>query len=331
MTASPSNAAASADTRPVIPVTLLTGFLGAGKTTLVNRLLTQAHGLRLGVIVNEFGELGIDGALIAPGAGEVIELANGCVCCATRGDLFLALDEMLSRATQLDGILVETSGLANPVPVIDDLEHYRAAKEIRLDSVITVIDADNFDRNLDNAEAAYEQITCGDLLLINKTDLVSPEVVGLIEQGLKKLNPTARRVPCVNCDVPLPMLLGGPVRLMAQGKTEADGSTGDKEHQQHDHHHEHGEFDSTALQVDRPLDAERFAGWLDRLPDTIFRVKGFVRFINTDGEWVVHAVGGRRSIEPSRGAVRTQGALLVVIGRGALPAGLLDSLRACVA
>jgi G3E family GTPase len=326
-----ANVTAAVEPRPAIPVTLLTGFLGAGKTTLINRLLTQAHGLRLGVIVNEFGELGIDGALIAPEAGQVIELANGCVCCATRGDLFPALDEMLSSATQLDGILIETSGLANPAPVIHDLENYRASIDIRLDSVITVIDADNFDRNLDNAEVAYEQITCGDLLLVNKIDLVTPEVKALIEQGLGRLNPAARMVFCTNCDVPLPLLLGGPTRLIMRERGEPSGPITGHEHDGHGQQHKHDDFNSAVLRLDGPLDPKRFSGWLDRLPATVFRVKGFVRFADSPEELIVHAVGSRRKIEPSTGGVHTTGALLVVICRGVLPGDLSESLRACAA
>src|SRR5689334_9407657 len=117
-----------------VPVVLLTGFLGSGKTTLVNRILTQAHGRRIGVLVNEFGELGIDGALIAASDGPVVELANGCVCCATRGDLFASLDSLMEGSRELDAILVETSGLANPGPVIADLEHYQQARPARFDS-----------------------------------------------------------------------------------------------------------------------------------------------------------------------------------------------------
>ena len=152
------------DEPATIPVTLLTGFLGAGKTTLVNHLLTECHGRRLAVIVNEFGELGIDGALIAGAAGSVIELANGCICCATQGDLRRALQEVVSTREGLDGVLIETSGLADPGPVIRDLESIRFAQEIRLDGVVTVLDAENFDRNLDSAEAAFQQITYGDVL-----------------------------------------------------------------------------------------------------------------------------------------------------------------------
>jgi G3E family GTPase len=306
-------------------VTLLTGFLGSGKTTLVNRLLTQAHGRRLGVIVNEFGQLGIDGALIARSAGPVIELANGCVCCATRGDLFATLNEVMAGPQKLDGILIETSGLANPGPVIDDLEQYQLTQPIRFDSVVTVIDAENFDRNLDAAEAAFEQITLGDLLLVNKTDLVSVEIGGLIEKGLRKLNPAARVLHCVECEVPLDTLLG------VERQAGHEAPHGHSHAHDHDHHHTHSDFDSIVARCERPLDPVRFTAWLDGLPSTIFRVKGFVRLAGSDDEVIVHVVGKRKSIEPASGPGRTEGATLVLIGRALASQELQAGLSACAA
>jgi len=323
-----------------VPVVLLTGFLGSGKTTLVNRILTQAHGRRIGVLVNEFGELGIDGALIAASDGPVVELANGCVCCATRGDLFASLDSLMSGSRALDAILVETSGLANPGPVIADLEHYQQARPARFDSVVTVIDADHFDRNLDNAEVAFEQITLADLLLVNKADLVSAETLGLIEQGLRKLNTRAPVVRCVRADVPLEVLLdvGRTASLAPGDRGRPDGQGHDHDHD-HDHphgagdaaRHGHEDFVSFGLQCGRPLDFERFSAWIDALPDGAFRVKGFVRFHGAATPDVVHVVGRRRTTEPAPPDVQVEGARLVVIGRDLAAAPLQAGLASCQA
>jgi tripartite-type tricarboxylate transporter receptor subunit TctC/G3E family GTPase len=300
-----------------LPITVLTGFLGAGKTTLVNRLLAGSHGRRFGVIVNEFGALGIDGALINGAIGPVVELANGCICCATRGDLAGALSEMLSAAPDLDGLLVETSGLADPYPVLEDLDALCFDRDIRLDGVVTVIDAENFDRNLGLADAAFRQIACADVLLINKADLVASDVPERIEQGLRQINDRAAVVFCVACDVPFEVALG-PQRTATAAP--APGV------------HRHADFQSASLRTDRPLDAERFAAWLDALPVTVVRAKGFVRFAGVSAPAVVHLVGARRSIEPVlRLSVETAGAALVVIGRGLAAAELQDSLDRCVA
>jgi G3E family GTPase len=315
----------------LVPVTLLTGFLGSGKTTLVNRLLTQTHGKRLAVIVNEFGELGIDGALIKSNSGTVIELANGCVCCATRGDLFASLDSLMDTSADLDGILIETSGLANPYPVIDDLERYQQGRPIRFDSVVTVVDADNFDRNLDNAEVAYEQITLGDLLLVNKSDLVSGDTLDLIETGLRKLNTRAPVVRCVLCDVLLELVM----EIDRTGSSVA-AAAHDAHHHDHDHSsarghgHGHEGFDSFILRCERPLDVAAFNAWIDALPARAFRVKGFVRFEGAADATIVHVVGDRKTLEPAQAPIQTPGATLVVIGRhldgGALAAGLRECM-----
>lgn len=181
---------------PAIPVSVISGFLGAGKTTLVNHILSGSHGRLIGVLVNEFGEIGIDGKLITGAAVPVVELPNGCMCCATQGDSRRALDALISSAS-LDAIVVETSGLADPGPIANDIETLRFARDLYLDGVVTVIDAVNFDDNLEQAEVAYNQIANCDLFLINKVDLVGDHAVTMIENGLERLNPDARTLRCV--------------------------------------------------------------------------------------------------------------------------------------
>jgi peptide/nickel transport system ATP-binding protein len=349
----------------LIPIIVLTGFLGSGKTTLINRILSQGHGKRLGVLVNEFGELGIDGSLIKNSAGPMVELANGCVCCATRGDLFAALDQLLSASTtdeKLDGIIIETSGLANPGPVIAQLQDYQSVKPVRFDSVVTVVDSDNFDRNLDNAEVAFEQITMADLLIVNKADTVDEETLGLIEQGLRKLNTDAMLVRSVQCDVPLALLMGDgaaevPENLSIDGQrcthdhcTNHGVDNGDSHDHVHchehgdshdhggvhnhdhshnaDHNHGHEAFNSVVLRSRSAMDFDRFSAWVDALPSTVFRVKGFVRFVDRDEPVIVHVVGRRRSIEAA-GRSDISGSTLVVIGLGLDGAELQQRLDQC--
>jgi len=311
-----------------LPVTLLTGFLGSGKTTLVNHILSGSHGRRIGVIVNEFGELGIDAALITGASGSVIELANGCICCATQGDLKRSLRDIAAAGDDIEALLIETSGLADPEPVVVELQSVPIAGAFRLDGVITVIDAENFDRNLDHAEAAFQQIVSGDLLVINKTDLVGPQIPGLIEQGVRKLNAHARFIESVQCEVPLDIVFG----IGGHETTSAEHDHHhDHEHDEHGHHHSHDDFDSLSLTLDAPVDGERFTEWLEALPDTIFRAKGFVRFAGNDVPVVVHAVGARRSVEPAPEGINTEGVAMVVIGRGLARSELLNGLARCAA
>lgn len=318
-----------ADPQSPLPVTLLTGFLGAGKTTLVNHILSGSHGRKIAVIVNEFGELGIDAALINNVAGSVIELANGCICCATQGDLSRSLRDIAAASNGVEALLIETSGLADPEPVIVELQTGRLSEAFRLDGVVTVIDADNFDRNLDHAEAAFQQIVCGDLLVVNKVDVVDRQVPELIEQGIRKINPNGRFVRTVQCEIPLDIVfgLGGhPV-----------GNGAGHHHRHHDHadgdghrHHSHDYFESISIRLEGQVNPQKFTAWLDSLGPNIFRAKGFVRFADNEEPVLVHLVGARRSVEPAPAGVETGGVSLVVIGQNLAAAKLRAGLESCL-
>jgi G3E family GTPase len=310
-----SNAAIQANA--AVPVTILTGFLGAGKTTLVNRILSEHHGRRLAVLVNEFGAVGIDADLIVGARGPVVELANGCICCATQGDLYRALAGVLSAEGELDGILIETSGLADPAPIEAGIDARRFPRDVRIDGIVAVIDAANFDDNLERAEAAFHQIARGDLLLVNKADLVAPEVPRLIEQGIRRINPQARVVACVACGVPTELVMGM-ARIDAGARIDR-------------HDHDHADFESAALTAVVPLDPERFDAWLAALPTSIYRAKGFVRLAGVARPLAVHVVGMRRSVEPAPAPVEASGARLVVIGHDLRIPELEAGLRACAA
>lgn len=293
------------------PLTLLTGFLGAGKTTLLNRILTERHGRRIAVIVNEFGEIGIDGALVEGAEGGVVELANGCICCATRGQLLKSVHAVLGAAPPPEAILVETSGLADPFPVLSELAHSSLVERVDVDGVITVVDAANFDRNLDSAEAAFHQIVAADLLLVNKVDLVDPEIPALIERGVRVINDAASILTCVAGKVPLPVLLGH--RDVAPPGTVPV--------------HDHGDFESVTLAPPPAVDHGRLAAWLEALPANVFRAKGFVRLADPPRRMQVSAVGARHAISPARedGPADT----LVVIGRALDRAMLETGLSKC--
>lgn len=301
------------------PLTLLTGFLGAGKTTLLNRILTRHHGRRIAVIVNEFGETGIDGALVEGAEGGVVELANGCLCCATRGMLLKSVHAVLEADPAPEAILVETSGLADPFPVLSELSHSSLVERVEVDGVITVVDAENFDRNLESAEAAFQQLLAADLLLVNKADLVDPEILGLIARGVRVINSGAGLLNCIKGDVPLPVLLGHrDVTAPASGKT-------------HDHSHDHGhdDFESVTLVPPGELDRARLARWLEELAVNVFRTKGFVRLADPAQRVEVSAVGARHSMSPAGNKGR--GEALVFIGRGLDQAALARGLEECAA
>src|SRR5207302_8892346 len=192
-----------------IPVTVLTGYLGAGKTTLLNRILSEPHGKRYAVIVNEFGEIGIDNELVVGADEEVFEMNNGCICCTVRGDLVRIIDGLMRRKGRFDAIIVETTGLADPAPVaqtffVDDTVGGKA----RLDAVVTVADAKWLKDRLRDAPEAKNQIAFADVILLNKTDLVSPEELREVEMRIRGINPYARLHRTERCSIAIPEVLG---------------------------------------------------------------------------------------------------------------------------
>jgi G3E family GTPase len=313
-----------------IPVTVLTGYLGAGKTTLLNRILSEDHGQRYAVIVNEFGEIGIDGSLVVGADEEVFEMNNGCVCCTVRGDLIRVLHGLMKRqasATRgFDAIIIETTGLADPAPVAQTFfvdEEVKA--KARLDSVTTVVDAKHVLLSLSESREAREQVAFADQIVLNKTDLMLEPDLRMIEARLRRLNPLAAIHRAVRADVALTAILGRGgfdleriLALEPQFLNPAHGEAGhvhdaDCEHDHHhDHAHEHGhdhdhghaqghadrliadDIRGVSLALDRPVDAGKVNRWLgDLLADQgadILRAKGIVHVAGEPRRLVFQAV-----------------------------------------
>ncbi|MGH2523431.1 MAG: CobW family GTP-binding protein [Anaerolineales bacterium] len=315
-----------ASTPGPLPVIVLTGFLGSGKTTLLNFILSGDHGLRLGVIVNEFGAIGIDHQLVTGQYGGLIEVANGCVCCRLQGDLLRALGDLLRSGKSLDGILLETSGVADPLPIAASLLRPELHGVIGLDGIVTLIDAANFDRNLERAEVAYNQMAHGDILLVNKADLVDDHTLNLIERGIRTINAEARVLRCVQARVDLRVVLGSSQAGAGPGRPQTPTAG-----RSHAHGRDADQFEALAFRRIEPLDPQCFEAFLRSLPVQVFRGKGIVHAAGYDVRLIFQQVGDRWTVAPGApwAPGETRQTELVFIGQDFEAAELEAGLDAC--
>jgi G3E family GTPase len=314
-----------------IPVTVLTGYLGAGKTTLLNRILTESHGKKYAVIVNEFGEIGIDNDLIVESDEEIYEMNNGCICCTVRGDLIRVVEGLMRRPGRFDAIIVETTGLADPVPVAQTFfmdDDVRA--KTQLDAVVALVDAKHLPLRLKDSREAEDQLAFADVVLLNKTDLVTAEEVKKIEQVIRVINPSARIYHTERSNVDLSKILdlgafdleraleNDPQFLEHGHEDHACGPDCDHHDHGHDHHHhdhDHGHdhhhdhdhhhhnhapsaiHDVTVQSISLrggEMNPKKFFPWIEKITQTqgpnILRLKGIIAFDQDDERYVVQGV-----------------------------------------
>ena len=232
------------DAKHGMPVTIITGFLGSGKTTLLNHILSNQEGLKTAVLVNEFGEIGIDNDLLITAEDSddtMVELSNGCICCTINNDLMDAVYKVLERQDKIDYLVVETTGLADPLPIALTFLGTELRDLTRLDSIVTVVDAENYSLDLFNSQAAYNQIAYGDILLLNKADLVDEAGLDLLEGKMREVKEGARIIRTTKSEVPLPLILS--VGLFESDQYFGQDSKSGHDHDHHDHSHEHGAHD----------------------------------------------------------------------------------------
>jgi G3E family GTPase len=346
-----------------IPVTVLTGYLGAGKTTLLNRILSEEHGRKYAVIVNEFGEIGIDNDLVVGADEEVFEMNNGCICCTVRGDLMRILADLMKRNGKFDAIIVETTGLADPAPVAQTFfVDENVGKKTKLDAVVTVTDAKWLNDRLKDAPEAKNQIAFADVILINKTDLVSPDELSEIEARIRGINPYAKLHRTQRAQIPLNEILERNAfdldRILDIEPTFLEGKDHDHDHDHdhhhhdhdHDHHHDHDhdhhgglkhyhdeEMQSISLKTDKPLDADKFFPWVEDLVQkegpNILRSKGILSFKDEDRRFVfqgVHMILDGDHQRPWKEDEKRQ-SRIVFIGRNLPEQMITEGFESCVA
>jgi G3E family GTPase len=342
-----------------IPVTVLTGYLGAGKTTLLNRILSEPHGKKYAVIVNEFGEIGIDNDLVVNADEEVFEMNNGCICCTVRGDLVRIIDGLMRRKGKFDAIIVETTGLADPAPVAQTffMDENVGAKT-RLDAVVTVADAKWLKDRLKDAPEAKNQIAFADVILINKTDLVSPEELREVEARIRGINPYATLHRTERSKIAIDQVLGrNAFDLDRILDIEPQFLEADDHDHDHDHHHHHGDHDghdhhhhggglkhyhdedmqSVSLRSDKPLNPDKFFPWVQDLVakegPSILRCKGILSFRDDPERFVfqgVHMILDGDHQRPWKDG-EERSSRIVFIGRNLPEEKIRAGFEACVA
>ncbi|GMU57680.1 MAG: hypothetical cobalamin synthesis protein P47K/CobW [Candidatus Xenobia bacterium] len=301
----------------VLPVTLVTGFLGSGKTTLLNHILTARRGHRTAVLVNEFGELGIDAELIVSTEGDMVELANGCICCSINEDLVRAVARVLEQRHRVNCLLVETSGLADPMPVAMTFVGRDLEQLTRLDAIITMVDSENY-AHAESTVAGYNQIRFADLLLLNKADRVDDARLEDLEARLRDIKKGVRILRTTRARAPLPLVLD----LARFKPTEVAQPCPD--------HLDQDGFTSLSFQSDRPVVIEKLQHFLaEQLPQEAFRVKGLLSVAGRPERYVLHMTGRRFTLDRGEWGAPAHGTRLVIIGRNLDHEVLRAQLGAC--
>ncbi len=312
-----------------IPITVVTGFLGAGKTTLLNHILTAEHGRRIGVLVNDFGSINVDAELITDVSDEMISLANGCICCTIRMDLIQAVLQLADLPDRPEQIVIESSGVANPAGIVKSFLEPDIWGTVQLDGVITVVDAEQaLDLPQEEGRLARAQVAGGDLIVLNKVDLVDAETLARVHAWIDSIRPGIQVFDTTHSRLPMEILLGTGAMFPKQEAAHTDAELGVHVHevsttsssQSHDHDHEHELlFDTWTYTSDAPLQMALMQQILKHLPSTVFRVKGFVYAIEEpESRMVVQLVGRRATVTPTRtwGDVQPQTQLIFISRHG---------------
>lgn len=327
-----------------MPVTIITGFLGSGKTTLLNQILQNKQDLKVAILVNEFGDINIDSQLLVSLEEDMVELSNGCICCTINEGLVDAVYRVLEREDCIDYLVIETTGIADPLPIALTFLGTELRELTRLDSILTMVDAETFTPEHFESEAALKQVAYGDIILLNKTDRVDNQKLEELESYLRTVKQGARTIHCQYGQVPLPLILDVGLTQIDEYNQELETKQHDAHdhHSHHDHehhHHHHGHhshhlendgFVSVSFVSDRPFDVHKFEKFLtQQMSNNVFRAKGILWFRDSPLRHIFQLSGSRYDLQDDvwLSSPKTQ---LVFIGRHLDTDEILQQLNQCL-
>ncbi|MBW4680698.1 MAG: GTP-binding protein [Microcoleus vaginatus WJT46-NPBG5] len=323
-----------------MPVTIITGFLGSGKTTVLNHILHNAQNLKVAVLVNEFGDINIDSQLLVSVDQDMVELTNGCICCTINDGLLDAVYKVLERGDRIDYLVIETTGIADPLPIALTFLGPELRDLTRLDSILTVVDAETFTPSHFESSAAFNQIAYGDIILLNKTDLATEEKIAQLEDYIHTVKAGSRILRAQKGQVPLPLILDVALTQPASYPSTEESSHHhdhdhhdhhDHEHHHHSHHLENDGFVSVSFQSDRPFLVNKFEKFLqEQLPENVFRAKGLIWFEESSNRQIFQLSGKRFDIQADNWPEKPSNQL-VFIGRNLNASQIQEHLNNCLA
>ncbi len=345
LTASPSNAMLDVPKRGM-PVTIITGFLGSGKTTLLNQILKNRQDLKVAVLVNEFGDINIDSQMLVSLDEDMVELSNGCICCTINDGLIEAVYKVLSREDRIDYLVIETTGVADPLPIILTFVGTELRDFTNLDSILTVVDSETFTPEHFDSEAALKQVMFGDIILLNKTDLISQDKLEELEAYMRSVKAGARILYSQHGQVPLPLILDVGLTPIDEYNSHhqenahehhaAHSHDHEREHGHHHHHEHHSNhlendgFVSVSFQSERPFDVHKFQNFLtEQMPQNVFRAKGILWFSDSESRHIFQLSGPRYELDAEQWFSPPKNQM-VFIGRNLDATHIQQQLNSCL-